>query len=430
MSDKGKDMGVFNIVDNRTGKKYTAGSTNMDQLKNQYKNKIEHANHHNEELRKDIEKGHTFRFEEVSRDCKTEDEIRALRDAEIYRNRNNTYNKDVNIYFDGGNPNAEYPNVKSEVKFNNIEDIPTQYNDIKPKEVKSKRTIQNSKVLNDYAEKFKSNISNEFKEELIREINSGKITEKTQISRRIRENQQKNKSNKQTKTKKVPKTHRDNPRYYGKNKIPEKPNRNLGSNRSIWRNKPEQNLDPKVGVLNKIIELKKYTERYDSLISKGFKNKLISDIERKEIVTKTQIKRRIEQELVKEKKEGIEVTENINQILNNLQEIDEKISLISNPVIEKHLEWRNERLKKEIGEIDIEISQLKRRIEDLEDKLNKLENDKKELKKEYLTMDEELYKIEYKKIFELEKSSLGEKSRHNRRLKQLERKRKRIIDEK
>ena len=500
MSDKGKDMGVFNIVDNRTGKKYTAGSTNMDQLKNQYKNKIEHANHHNEELRKDIEKGHTFRFEEVSRDCKTEDEIRALRDAEIYRNRNNTYNKDVNIYFDGGNPNAEYPNVKSEVKFNNIEDIPTQYNDIKPKEVKSKRTIQNSKVLNDYAEKFKSNVSNEFKEELIREINSGKITDKTQISRRIRENQQKNKSNKQTKTKKVPKTHRDNPRYYGKNKIPEKPNRNLGSNRSIWRNKPKQNPGPKGEVLHQIIELKNYTERYNPFISNSLKNKLISDIESRKIVNKTQIKRRIKLEFIKEKEE-IEVTEDMNQILNNLQKIDEKISLIGfyNPEIKKHLEYekeieliklqvldnnkylefetsnlkeelyqyvdefpiteelkkelklkikegkinnkpqiasiainarRNERLKKEIEEIDIEISQLKRQIKHLEAKLDKLENNKKQLKKEYLVMDEELYKIEYKKIFELEKSSLGQKSRLNRRIKQLERKRKRIMNNK
>ena len=347
MSKKGKDMGVFNIVDNRTGKKYTAGSTNMDQLKNQYKNKIEHANHHNEELRKDIENGHTFRFEEVSRDCQTEEEIRALRDAEIYRNRNNTYNKDVNIYFDGGNPNAEYPKGKSEVKFNNVEDFPTSHNNIKPKEVKSKRSMQNTKVLNDYAEKFKSNISNEFKEELIREINSRKITDKTQISRRIRENQQKNKSNKQTKTKKVPKSHRDNPRYYGKNKIPEKPNRNLGSNRRVRHNTPKQNLGPKGGVLHKIIELKKYTDRYDSLISNDFKNKLIRGIERREIVNKTQIKRRIEREVgrdkyisykesmknvnelqmkrrteqegKKEKKEGIEVTENKNQILNNLQ---------------------------------------------------------------------------------------------------------------
>ena len=89
---------------------------------------------------------------------------------------------------------------------------------------------------------------------------------------------------------------------------------------------------------------------------------------------------------------------------------------------------KNERFKKEIEEIDAEISKLKRQINHLEEKLDKLENDKKQLKKEYLVMDEELYKIEYKKIFELEKSSLGQKSRLNRRLKQLERKRKRIID--
>lgn len=390
MSDKGKDMGVFNIVNKRTGKKYTAGSTNMDQLMNKYDYEMEHGTHHNEGLRKDGEEGDTFRFEVVSRDCENEDEVRALRDAEIHRNRKNTYNKDVNIYFDGGNPNAEFPHGKRTGKLNNVEHFPTSHNNIKPKEVKSKRTMQNTKLLNDYAKKYKSNVSNELIKELNEEINSGNITSKTQISRRIRENEQKNKSNKQTNTKKIPKSHIDNPRYYGKNKIPEKPKRNLGSKRRVRRN---------------------------------------SDIIRRRKIVETQIKRRIEQVLVKEKGEGIEVTENINQILNNSQEIDEKISLISNSVIKKHLEWKNERLKKEIEEIDIEISQLKSRIEDLEDKLDELENDKKQLKEEYLTMDEELYKIEYKKIFELEKSSLGQKSWLNRRLKQLERKRKRIIEE-
>lgn len=390
MSDKGKDMGVFNIVNKRTGKKYTAGSTNIDQLMNKYDYEMEHGTHHNEELMKDREEGNTFRFEVVSRDCNTEDEVRALRDVEIYRNRKNTYNKDVNIYFDGGNPNAEFPHGKRTGKLNNVEHFPTSHNNIKPKEVKSKRTMQNTKLLNDYAKKYKSNVSNEFIKELNEEINSGNITSKTQISRRIRENEQKNKSNKQTNTKKIPKSHIDNPRYYGKNKIPEKPKRNLGSKRRVRPN---------------------------------------SDIIRRRKIVETQIKRRIEQVLVKEKGEGIEVTENINQILNNSQEIDEKISLISNSVIKKHLEWKNERLKKEIEEIDIEISQLKSRIEDLEDKLDELENDKKQLKEEYLTMDEELYKIEYKKIFELEKSSLGQKSWLNRRLKQLERKRKRIIEE-
>lgn len=390
MSDKGKDMGVFNIVNKRTGKKYTAGSTNIDQLMNKYDYEMEHGTHHNEELMKDREEGNTFRFEVVSRDCNTEDEVRALRDVEIYRNRKNTYNKDVNIYFDGGNPNAEFPHGKRTGKLNNVEHFPTSHNNIKPKEVKSKRTMQNTKLLNDYAKKYKSNVSNEFIKELNEEINRGNITSKTQISRRIRENEQKNKSNKQTNTKKIPKSHIDNPRYYGKNKIPEKPKRNLGSKRRVRPN---------------------------------------SDIIRRRKIVETQIKRRIEQVLVKEKGEGIEVTENINQILNNSQEIDEKISLISNSVIKKHLEWKNERLKKEIEEIDIEISQLKSRIEDLEDKLDELENDKKQLKEEYLTMDEELYKIEYKKIFELEKSSLGQKSWLNRRLKQLERKRKRIIEE-
>ena len=154
MSDKGKDKGVFNIVNMITGKKFTSGSTNMDQLMNKYTYDIEHGNHHNEELRKDIEEGDTFRFEVVSRDCKTEDEIRALRDAEIYRNRNNTYNKDVNIYFDGGNPNAEFPQGKKAEKLNNVEDFANSQKIVKIKEETKKQykykepSTKNEKSLN------------------------------------------------------------------------------------------------------------------------------------------------------------------------------------------------------------------------------------------------------------------------------------------
>lgn len=153
MSDKGKDMGVFNIVNKRTGKKYTAGSTNIDQLMNKYDYEMEHGTHHNEELMKDREEGNTFRFEVVSRDCNTEDEVRALRDAEISRNRNNTYNKDVKIYFDGGNPNAEFLQGKRTEKLNNVEDFTNSHNPVKTKGAVKKQysshepSIKNEKPL-------------------------------------------------------------------------------------------------------------------------------------------------------------------------------------------------------------------------------------------------------------------------------------------
>ena len=75
------------------------------------------------------------------------------------------------------------------------------------------------------------------------------------------------------------------------------------------------------------------------------------------------------------------------------------------------------------------MSQLKKEIQQLQENLDKLEDDKKQLDKEYFIMGEELFNLEYKKIFELEKSSLGKKSRLNRKLKQLERKREKIVEE-
>ena len=490
------DMGVINIINNRTGKKYTAGSTNIDQLMKQYKNKIQHASHHNEDLSKDAEMGDTFRFEVVSRNCKTEDEIRTLRDEEIYRNRNNTYNKDVNIYFDGGNPNAEFPQGKGTEKLNNVEDF--TYSHTLKKTKKPKRDAQkeyeeyakklresnslknsgsrrssrrqqinrirfggkktrnskkektererereeeiNKKNLIAYVDKFKSSTSEDLRNEIIKDINDKKITNKTQIVKRV------------TKELDISSTYKTT--YSGKTTIVNFKERQ--ERKKEEQEKKKEKLERKRELKRK--ELFKYLDKFKSSISDDLRNEIINDINIDKTITKTEIFKRVNEERKNKKTFREEQkSEDENKAIINIQElglkedlyeyvdkfpiseelkeelklkIDEEI-IINKPQIARiAIEARkNKQLNKEIEEIDIESSKLKKQIQDLEEKLDKLENDKSQLKKEYLLMDEETYKLEYKKIFELEKSSLGEKSRLNRRFKQLGRKRKRIMEE-
>lgn len=530
------DMGVINIINNRTGKKYTAGSTNIDQLMNQYKNKIEHAHHHNEELRKDAEKGDTFRFEVVSRNCKTEDEIRALRDSEIYRNRNNTYNKDVPIHFDGGNPNAEYPHVSETERLNNVEGFTYPHTPKKPKRdaqkeyeeyakklresnslkisefTRSRKKQQKNKIrfggnkarypkkekteserereekinkknLIEYVDKFKSSTSDELRNEIIKEINDNKITTKTQIVKRL--------------TKELDMSHTYKTHHTGKTTI---------VNFKERRERKEEAQKRKEEAHKRKLELKrkelfKYLDKFKSSISDDLRNEIIDDINKGKTITKIEILKRVTEGKKNKKnfREQQEIEEK-NKIINNIQEIDNKLSSIGfyYPDLKKQLESereiklnklkhldyneylelknsylkeellkyvddfpiseelnkelkikineniitnkrqiasiaietrKNERLKNKLEAIDIEMSQLKKEIQQLQENLDKLEDDKKQLDKEYFIMGEELFNLEYKKIFELEKSSLGKKSRLNRKLKQLERKREKIVEE-
>ncbi len=99
------DSGVFNIINTRTGRTYTASSyTDMDRLMDKYRHDLRNSNHHNHGLRNDARKGDNFRFKVVARNCSSRREVLQIREAEIYKNRNNTYNEDVPIHFDGGNP--------------------------------------------------------------------------------------------------------------------------------------------------------------------------------------------------------------------------------------------------------------------------------------------------------------------------------------
>lgn len=103
--------GVFKIVNKRTGKVYVGSSnTNLDRLIDSYWNKLYSGTHHNNELQSDFDYygSSSFEYVIVSDSCYSEDEVRSVRESEIYLNRFNTYNEDVPVHYDGGNPNASF----------------------------------------------------------------------------------------------------------------------------------------------------------------------------------------------------------------------------------------------------------------------------------------------------------------------------------
>ena len=93
------------------GKIYVGSSnTDVDLRKDHYLHTLVLGIHHNEELQSDFNiYGHeNFEINIVNKNCKTENEVRHLREQIIYENRFNTYNHDVPVTYNGGNPNASF----------------------------------------------------------------------------------------------------------------------------------------------------------------------------------------------------------------------------------------------------------------------------------------------------------------------------------
>ena len=103
--------GVFKIVNKQTGKVYVGSSnTNMDRLIDSYWNKLDSGSHHNRALQSDYNYYGSLNFKcvIVNDNCYSEAEVRSLRENEIYLNRFNTYNEDVPVHYNGGNPDAPF----------------------------------------------------------------------------------------------------------------------------------------------------------------------------------------------------------------------------------------------------------------------------------------------------------------------------------
>ena len=103
--------GVFKIINKQTGTVYVGSSnTNMNRLIDSYWNKLDSGSHHNRALQSDYNYYGSLNFEcvIVNDSCYSEAEVRDVREREIYLNRFNTYNEDVPVHYDGGNPNASF----------------------------------------------------------------------------------------------------------------------------------------------------------------------------------------------------------------------------------------------------------------------------------------------------------------------------------
>lgn len=150
--------GVVNIVNTKTGKKYTVRSfTNIDKRIEDYEIKLAYGNHSNKRLQHDYNKygKKNFRIEPVNINCTTKEEVNRIGDQEIRRNKRNrnSYNsRKGNVTFDGGNPEAKLPSGSGVEK-----DSELVHNYEPPKKVykKSKRN-NNSRVLasSSYRPKF------------------------------------------------------------------------------------------------------------------------------------------------------------------------------------------------------------------------------------------------------------------------------------
>ena len=155
------------------------------------------------------------------------------------------------------------------------EKCPYCYNKEEQKDInKQKNESYKIKQLIKFVDKFKSSINNELKEELIKDIKDGKITSKSQISKRAiktstKKNNHKNETQRGNKNKK-------NIVDFGK------------------RNKEKEKEKEKQ--LKKRLETKEnlqnYVNKFKSTITKELKEELIKDIQDGKITSKTQIARR------------------------------------------------------------------------------------------------------------------------------------------
>ncbi|WP_405287041.1 double zinc ribbon domain-containing protein [Methanobrevibacter sp.] len=105
-----KKSGVANIVNKKTGDKYTIRSTNLERRIKDYFIKLEKGKHHNVYLQRDYNRygRQGFKPEIVVSDCRTQSEINRLGKLEIEKNGIKSYNiREDDVTFEGGD--LEFP---------------------------------------------------------------------------------------------------------------------------------------------------------------------------------------------------------------------------------------------------------------------------------------------------------------------------------
>lgn len=154
--------GVFKIINKRTGRVYVGSSnTNLDRLIYSYWQRLYSGDHHNYELQSDFDHygRSNFTVEIVSGSCYSEDEVRSLREHEIYINRHNTYNEDVPVHYGGGNPHGSFGGYHTP-RHNIIDDL--------------------IGIID------KSNLNFSYKTTLKSDVRNGNITNKTDLDKKIK----------------------------------------------------------------------------------------------------------------------------------------------------------------------------------------------------------------------------------------------------
>ena len=154
--------GVFKIINKRTGRVYVGSSnTNLDRLIYSYWQRLYAGDHHNYDLQSDFDYygRSNFTVEIVSGSCYSEDEVRSLREHEIYINRHNTYNEDVPVHYGGGNPNGSFGGYHTP-RHNIIDDL--------------------IGIID------KSNLNFTYKSKLKSDVRNGNITNKTDLDNKIK----------------------------------------------------------------------------------------------------------------------------------------------------------------------------------------------------------------------------------------------------
>lgn len=192
-------MGVFSFVNHTNGKVYVGSSKNIYKRINEYEKQLNYEDRykrgfHNRELQRDWNKGHKINVKIIKDNCESEDEIRIVRNRELIRNKGHLYNvPNVEVTFDGGNPNTEsiqkYDNndTNHKVYQNSLANtIPT---DKRNRNIVKKRKINysNKKELGLFEQielaKYLNNfiISDDLRKEIIGKIKKSEITSKYEI---------------------------------------------------------------------------------------------------------------------------------------------------------------------------------------------------------------------------------------------------------
>ena len=196
-----KRQGVANIVNKKTGQKYTLKSTNLDNLIKNYFESLENGTHSNDLLQSDFNKygRDNFEVEIIVDNCSSEDEINRIGNKEIRKNASKSYNKrKSNESFSGGNeyaPNSAGTHEKLMEylsQYINLNHLPHYYKEDLERKIDDKTITSKDELDDELAQKHKeygelieiihgSDLPKDVRERMIKDIKKHKTTKENLI---------------------------------------------------------------------------------------------------------------------------------------------------------------------------------------------------------------------------------------------------------